>query len=43
MKRPFTLGIALLVFAGKLLAQNQDPVALKYGNMITPADLKAVN
>jgi len=40
MKRPFTLGIALLVFAGKLLAQNQDPVALKYGNMITPADLK---
>lgn len=40
MKRIFTLGLALLTGTGGLLAQNQDPVALKYGNMITPADLK---
>jgi Zn-dependent M28 family amino/carboxypeptidase len=40
MKRIFTIGIALLAGMARLLAQSQDPVALKYGSMITPADLK---
>lgn len=40
MKRIFILAIQLLAGSGLLLAQNQDPVALKYGSLITPADLK---